>query len=227
VNGALPTGAGLLIEHGGRTWRTQVVIGGEPLLVSVGELIPADLAALPAGTRLDCRLHDANGVLRFESRVLGRQAHGRLDCLRLSDPARQSHQQRRQHLRVTRRLPVKLRLPLKNETLSRAKGREMLFDCWVEALALNLSAGGLRLLLQLPRQHAVAPHRRAQLRFELGGREFRDKPLNFVRRDWSQDETLLVYQFAALDPGESEWIEAHNLRWVQRQPSATPPEEER
>lgn len=220
----LHAGMALLIEHEGSTWRTQVANAADPLLVFLGDLIPEELAGLPTGTRLACRFHLPMGIVRFESSVLGRQRDGGRECLRLAPPERVAQEQRRQHLRVSRKLPLHLRLSLKNEALSRAKGRDFLYDCWIEAVALNISAGGLSALLHLPRGHAVAPHKQALVRFELSERGFKDKALTFVRRDWNQDETILVYQFASLVPEETDWIERHNLRWMQRLPGAETPE---
>jgi len=224
VSGALQEGTPLLLERAGRTWRTEIVAAGDPLLVALGDLAPADLAGLPAGTALVGRYHTRDGVVRFETAVLGLQRHAGADCLRLAPPERVDRQQRRKHLRVARRLPVQLRLPLRNDALSKAKGRDMQYDCWIEAVAVNIGAGGFRVLLKLPRAHSVAPHRQASVRFTLEDRLFRDKTLRFLRRDWGHDDPLLVYAFAGLDAEETAWIERHNLRWMQPASGAAKPE---
>lgn len=220
----LHPGMALLIEHAGRTWRTEVVRASDPLRVHLGDLVPEELADLPAGTTLACRFHRPEGVVRFDSNVLGRCKDEGRECLSLAPPEHMASEKRRRHLRISRRIDMRLRLPLKNDALSRAKGRDYLYDAWIEAVAVNISAGGFRARLELPRHHSPAPHRQALVRFELEGRAFKDCALVFVRRDWNQDETIHVYQFASLDDEATDWIERHNLRWMQRKPGAEFPE---
>jgi hypothetical protein len=106
---------------------------------------------------------------------------------------------------------MQLRLPLRNEALTRSRGREFIQMCWVSATTLNISAGGFRAVLTLPRHHVVANHREAHVRFELAGERFRDRRLTFIRRESAYDEPVLAYSFADLSPEEVGRIEDFNL----------------
>jgi len=89
----------------------------------------------------------------------------------------------------------------------------------VEAVAVNISAGGLRVVLRLPRGHAVAQHAEALVRLDVGGEHLRDRRLSFIRRDWSTDDVMLVYAFADLSPEEAERLEHSNMSWLHQQGS--------
>lgn len=210
-----------------RTWRTELVEAGpDGLLLSLGETAPPELLRLESGLHLTCRYHESQAVCTFTGTLLGSVRHGELDCLRLALDQPVARSQRRQHARVTVRIPLHLRLPLRNEALSQSLGRDFILDCWVQATALNISAGGFRAALVLPRQHVVANHRQATARFELAGLHFHDRPLNFIRRDWSSEEPLHIYMFADLQQGEIEAIESFSVK-AQRAGNARENGEER
>lgn len=218
-----PPGTAVLLAVGGQTWRTELWSAeGASLRLSLGEMPPLELLRLDPGMRVSCRYHDSQALCTFESAVLGQATVEGRRLLELASPVQVSRNQRRRHLRVARRVPLKVRLPLRNDALSKACSREFILSCWVEGVAVNVSAGGLRAVLRLPRHHAVAPHGEALVRLELGGEVLHDRRLAFVRRDWSTDEVVLVYAFADLSRQEAERIEGFNLNWLHQQ-SQIPP----
>ncbi len=220
-------GMAILLAVGGQTWRTEFVgLEEGALQLSLGEMPPLELLRLDPGTKVSCRYHDSQALCLFDTTVRGQLHEKERHLLELEAPSQVARNQRRRHLRVSRHVPMTLRLPLRNEALSKVRGKEFVMNCWVEAVAVNISAGGMRMLLRLPRQHSVAQHREAHVRFELGGEVFRDRRLTFVRRDWSSDDVVLVYEFADLNRDEAERIEGFNLSWLQQQSQSGRPENE-
>lgn len=226
---ALPVaGTPILLELEGSTWRlelTQALLPSERVLrLSLGEMPPLELTRLEKGRRVNCRFHEGEILGAFESRILGHAQDDGCSILELERPQSISRAPRRKHVRVNRRLAMKLRLPLRNEALGRSLGHEWVMSCWVQATAVNISAGGFRVVLDLPRHHEVATHREALVRFDLADIHIHDRPVGLVRRDWSSSETILVYAFADLSPAEVAGIEAFNLNWLGTSP-ATPTKE--
>lgn len=216
-------GMAVLLAVGGQTWRTEMwSLDPAALTLSLGEMPPLDLLRLDPGARVSCRYHETQALCVFDSTVLGQETREGRRLLALAVPAQVARNQRRRHIRVARRVPLKLRLPLRNEALGKARGREFTMVCWVEGVAVNISAGGLRVVLHLPRQHTVAQHAEARVRLEVGGERLRDRRLSFIRRDWSTDEVVLVYAFADLSPAEAERLEHSNLSWLHQQSPAAP-----
>jgi len=221
---ALPmAGTPILLELDGGTWRLELVEHLPPservLRLALGEMPPLELTRLEPGRRVACRFHEGETLGAFESRVSGLVKVDGRQQLELERPHSISRSPRRKHVRVNRRLAMKVRLPLRNEALCRAVGREMVMDCWVQATAVNISAGGFRVVLELPRHHSVAPHREARVRFDLAELHILDRRVNLVRRDWSTGETVLVYAFLDLSPAETAGIEAFNLNWLGTAPA--------
>jgi hypothetical protein len=204
-------GAPILLAVAGQTWRTQLLEGDEAsLLVSLGEMPPAQLLSMELGTRVSCRFHDQQALSTFESTLRGLvQSNGQM-CLMLERPGRITRSQRRQYVRVDVKVEMQLRLMLRNDALTRARGQEFTQLCWVQAMAVNISAGGFRATLSLPALHSVVAHREAHVRFELGGERFRDRRVAFLRRD-PGDEAVFIYTFADLSRAEIERIEGINL----------------
>ncbi|MFA7329893.1 MAG: hypothetical protein WC326_02355 [Candidatus Delongbacteria bacterium] len=220
-------GTAILLAVGGQTWRTELAgLEQGALQLSLGEMPPLELLRLDPGTKVSCRYHDSQALCIFDTTVRGQLHEAERHLLELEAPPQVARNQRRRHLRVSRRVPMTLRLPLRNEALGKVRGREFVMTCWVEAVAVNISAGGMRMLLHVPRQHSVAQHRDAHVRFELGGEVFRDRRLTFVRRDWSTDDVVLVYEFADLSRDEAERIEGFNLNWLHQQSQSGRPESE-
>jgi hypothetical protein len=216
-------GTAVLLAVGSQTWRTELWgLDGSTLTLSLGEMPPLDLLRMDPGTHVSCRYHDTQALCTFDSTVLGQETREGRRLLALSAPGQVARNQRRRHLRVSRSVPLKLRLPLRNEALGKARGREFVMGCWVEGVAVNISAGGLRVVLRLPRGHAVAHHAEALVRMEVGGERLRDRRLSFIRRDWSTDDVVLVYSFADLSPVEAERLEHSNMSWLHQQTTATP-----
>lgn len=218
-------GTPVLLAVGGLTFRMVLLEADEHRLVlSMGEVPPLELTRLEPEAAVTCRFHDGAVLGVFQTRVRGRVAAGAREGLELECPTQVTRSARRQHMRVSRRVPMQLRLPLRNDDLSRFRGRDFVQLCWVQATTVNIGAGGFRAMLVLPRHHSVVPHREARVRFELAGERFLDRVLNFIRRDWTNDETLLAYSFTDLSPAEMERIEGFNLSWMQAGQASEPKE---
>jgi hypothetical protein len=216
---ALPmVGTPVLLELEGVTWRLELVASVFPdarvLRLALGEMPPLELMRLEKGRRVACRFHEGQILGAFEGRVAGVVKEDGRAILELDRPASISRSPRRKHVRVNRHVAMKLRLPLRNEALGRALGKDFTMLCWVQATAVNISAGGVRVVLELPRHHSAAPHREAVLRFDLSELHIHDRKVNLVRRDWSTGDTVMIYTFVDLSPEEVQAIEAHNMNWL-------------
>jgi hypothetical protein len=209
-------GTAVHLALGGQTWRTTVAAAGpEGLLLSLGEIAPAELLELESGQRLACRFHEAQALCTFGAVLEGQVRTESGDCLQLALAGPVERRQRRQHVRVSLKVPLQLRLPLRNDALTRARhAQEFILECWVQALAVNLSAGGFRALLTLPRHHSVALHKEGRVRMDFAGLRLRDRGLLFLRRDWSSDQAQIIYMFADLAPDEIDRIESYSLDWL-------------
>jgi hypothetical protein len=211
-----PPGTAILLVVGEQTWRTKLVLGGsDGLLLDVGDLVPESLRALTLGRMMQCRYHETESLTTFQCAFKGFQRSAdRRELLLLGEPDSVVRNQRRQHVRVSRKIPIQLQLKLRNDQLSRSLGKEYAYKCWVEGEAINISAGGFRAALSLPMHHSVANHRDALIRFDLNDRRFRDRRLDFIRRDWSSEENIIVYRFGDLSHDEIVWLEQNNSSWL-------------
>jgi c-di-GMP-binding flagellar brake protein YcgR len=212
---SLHEGATLILDRQGRTWRTTLVrqLMGY-LLVDVGDLVPVELEALKKGTFLTVRSHEQEALLLFETTVIGLVEIRGKHLLKLDLPLNLERRQRRKHLRVTRRLPVQLFLRLKNDFISRNHAEIFSYDCWVEATAVNVSAGGLRILLNLPKRHSVLSSDQVRISCHFDDLRLQKRPLKWLRRDSSTEDVVLVFTFIDLNPIETEQLEKQNLRWL-------------
>ena len=208
-------GSAILLAVGGQIWRTALWrVEEDSLLLSLGEIPPVELLRLDSGLKVSCRYHESQVLCTFDSSVRGHGLEDGQHLLEVATPPQVSRNHRRRHLRVVRHVPLKLRLPLRNDALTKLRGKDFIQLCWIEAVAVNISAGGLRAVLSLPRHHSVAQHPEAKVRLELGGEVLHDRRLTYVRRDWSTDDVVLVYAFADLSHEEAERIEGYNLSWL-------------
>ena len=215
VSEELKTGMTLMIQSGLQTWRTRVErIEDDDVVLDAGSLLPDELTELEPASRLTCRFHLSHSVCSFESSFLGIEEGEEQDWVRIQAPRSISQHQRRQHPRAARRMPIKMRLPLFNRPLSRSRDRDYIFICWVEGTALNISAGGFKAELNLPRGHKISPHDVAEITLELDGLKLNRRSVRWLRIDWSTDEPLQVYTFEDLEQAEIDVINQNNQHWL-------------
>ena len=210
----LTSGLILLIQHGRRTWRTQLtVVGASTLKLDAGSMLPKELLHMQRGTPLTCRYHLNAATCYFDTHFLGLEGTGAQTRILITAPENITLRQRRQHLRAARMTPVALRVPILNKALSRGENR-ISYNCWVPGVALNVSAGGLKAMLELPLKHDILPHKEAWLNMRIDGLDLRSRILRWVRVDMSTEKTVQIYAFSDLSHSEMEAIENLNLRWL-------------
>ncbi|MCA9782331.1 MAG: hypothetical protein KDC10_08575 [Calditrichaeota bacterium] len=200
---------------------TVRTVEGPALVLAVGgHAVDEDTLAALEGRTLRAMVCRADAMYTFEGLLGAASPGGESWRLRFSVRSEPRRHQRRRWYRVERALDTVLRLPLDNRALRELRGEGLVREYWVRGLCHNISAGGIKLKLDLPPGHELLAHRDARISLDVvdvvDSLALNERLLHFLRLEGDPGAGVLVYGFADLVEDESNRLHKLNVRFEQQ-----------
>ncbi len=179
-------------QEGRIRFRTQVAdVGVDFFAVNLLDLPEARQGALVAGDEVRGTIVRHDALYHFSSYVIGVFPVERLQLLRVAQPRNFWREQRRQFFRVEHRIPVVIQLEYQNSGAERQ-------SCTINGSILNISAGGVKILADLPDGVELQQGAHVMLSFDIEEFSFTDLLGEVLRIDKSPTQRSFAVIF--IDP---------------------------